>query len=77
MLLGLSIRDIGVYEEKPADYPDIALAVAELITSGAARVRVLETPDSWFGITYREDLPRVVAGMRSLIDAGHYPERLA
>jgi NDP-sugar pyrophosphorylase family protein len=51
--------------------------VNELITSGAARVRVLETPDSWFGITYREDLPRVVAGMRSLIDAGHYPERLA
>lgn len=33
---GLSIRDVGVYEEKPADYPDIALAVAELVSSGAA-----------------------------------------
>jgi ribose 5-phosphate isomerase B len=32
--LGLDIRDVGVYEEKPADYPDIALAVAELVASG-------------------------------------------
>ena len=34
--LGLAIRDVGVYEEKPADYPDIALKVAELVASGAA-----------------------------------------
>lgn len=34
--MGLAIRDAGVFEEKPADYPDIALKVAELVTSGAA-----------------------------------------
>ena len=34
--LGLEIRDAGVHEEKPADYPDIALGVAELVVSGAA-----------------------------------------
>ena len=34
--LGLSVRDAGVYEEKTADYPDIAVAVAEVVTSGAA-----------------------------------------
>jgi ribose 5-phosphate isomerase B len=34
--LGLDVRDVGVYEEKPADYPDIALAVAELVASGKA-----------------------------------------
>src|SRR5215467_5789822 len=34
--LGLAIRDIGVAEEKPADYPDIALQVAELVASGVA-----------------------------------------
>lgn len=34
--LGLTARDIGVYEPKPADYPDIALAVAELVSTGAA-----------------------------------------
>ena len=51
--------------------------VDELITAGRARVRVLETPESWFGITYREDLPRVAARIRALIAAGVYPERLA
>lgn len=34
--LGLQVRDVGVHEEKAADYPDIALQVAELVTSGAA-----------------------------------------
>jgi len=34
--LGLEARDVGVYDEKPADYPDIALKVAELVTGGAA-----------------------------------------
>jgi ribose 5-phosphate isomerase B len=34
--LGLAIRDVGVAEEKPADYPDIAQQVAELVASGAA-----------------------------------------
>ena len=34
--LGLSPRDVGVNDEKPADYPDIAQKVAELIVSGAA-----------------------------------------
>ncbi|MGA2268706.1 MAG: ribose 5-phosphate isomerase B [Bryobacteraceae bacterium] len=34
--LGLQVRDVGVYEEKPADYPDLALKVAELVASGEA-----------------------------------------
>jgi deoxyribose-phosphate aldolase len=34
--LGLEIRDIGVFDEKPADYPDIAEKVAELVSRGEA-----------------------------------------
>lgn len=34
--LGLTARDVGVHEEKAADYPDIALAVAELVSDGKA-----------------------------------------
>jgi ribose 5-phosphate isomerase B len=34
--LGLAIRDVGVTEEKPADYPDIAQQVAELVAGGVA-----------------------------------------
>jgi ribose 5-phosphate isomerase B len=34
--LGLSLRDVGVHEAQPADYPDIAHKVAELVASGRA-----------------------------------------
>lgn len=34
--LGFAVRDVGVHEEKPADYPDIAHAVARLVADGQA-----------------------------------------
>ena len=34
--LGLEVRDVGVHAEQPADYPDLALAVAELVAAGTA-----------------------------------------
>ena len=34
--LDLEVRDVGVHSELPADYPDLALQVAELVASGAA-----------------------------------------
>ena len=37
--LGLEIRDVGVFDEKPADYPDIAQKVAELVARGDAAAR--------------------------------------
>jgi len=39
--LGLAIRDVGVYDEKPADYPDLALKVATLVSQGAAARGIL------------------------------------
>jgi ribose 5-phosphate isomerase B len=39
--LGFDVRDVGVHEEKPADYPDTALAVAELVASGTASRGIL------------------------------------
>ena len=34
--LDLEVRDVGVHDEGPVDYPDVAQAVAELVASGAA-----------------------------------------
>ncbi len=34
--LGLTVKDVGVYEEKSADYPDIAVAVARCVAGGQA-----------------------------------------
>ncbi|PWU01013.1 MAG: ribose 5-phosphate isomerase B [Terriglobia bacterium] len=39
--LGLEVKDAGVHDEKPADYPDLAVAVAELVVSGAATRGIL------------------------------------
>jgi ribose 5-phosphate isomerase B len=39
--LGLAVRDVGVYDEKPADYPDLAVKVAELVAAGTAARGVL------------------------------------
>jgi len=39
-------------------------------------VKVLPTPDSWAGVTFREDRPRVIESVQTLIRAGRYPEKL-
>lgn len=39
--LGWHIRDVGVFEETPADYPDIAHAVARLVADGAAALGII------------------------------------
>jgi len=54
----------------------IPSTVNELVNAGTARVKVLRTADSWFGVTYREDRPRVVESIRQLIARGAYPEKL-
>lgn len=51
-------------------------AVSDMIARGEARVRVLATPDAWYGVTYREDKPFVTAGIQGLIAAGRYPALL-
>jgi len=54
----------------------IPLAVDRLISSGLARMSVLQTPDSWFGVTYQDDKPKVLKAIRDLVDGGVYPESL-
>jgi NDP-sugar pyrophosphorylase family protein len=51
-------------------------SVNDLLLDGQARVKVLHSTDSWFGVTYREDRPRAVDNIRHLIEGGYYPKRL-
>jgi hypothetical protein len=51
-------------------------AVAEAIHTGSAEAHVVPVRASWFGVTYREDKPRVVAAIARLIAAGEYPAAL-
>lgn len=50
--------------------------VDKFIKSGKASVKVLETKDKWFGVTYKEDKESVVAAFKKLIADGVYPENL-
>ncbi len=50
--------------------------VNELVTSGRIHMRVVPSSSEWFGVTYREDRPRVQASLQKLIDSGAYPENL-
>lgn len=50
--------------------------VDSLIKSGEATVKVLETRDKWFGVTYKEDKQSVVDAFRKLIADGVYKEKL-
>jgi UTP-glucose-1-phosphate uridylyltransferase len=54
----------------------IPSAVNEFIKDRQLRMKVLRTNDSWFGVTYRDDRPRVVASIRKLTTGGEYPEKL-
>ena len=55
----------------------IPLAIDHLITTGQAKVKVLDTPSKWFGVTYAEDRAAVVAKIQNLIDKEEYPSRLS
>jgi hypothetical protein len=54
----------------------IPFVVEELIAEKKAAVKVLESEDSWFGVTYREDKPAVQSNIRNLIASGAYPEKI-
>ena len=54
----------------------IPFVVDELIREGKASCKVLPTESSWFGVTYRDDKPYVMAEIKKLVDAGEYPENL-
>ncbi len=50
--------------------------VSQLISEGKARVKVLRSKDKWYGVTYREDKPVVVAAIAEKTAAGIYPDDL-
>ena len=50
--------------------------IDRLVSEGKARVKVLETPDKWFGVTYAADRQDVVDKIQALVDAGEYPAKL-
>ena len=54
----------------------LPFAVESLLTEGKADVKLLESPDKWYGITYAADKPQVVAALKAKTAEGIYPDGL-
>ena len=50
--------------------------VSELLAEDKADVKVLKSLDKWYGVTYKEDKPVVVAAIQRMKDEGLYPQHL-
>ena len=54
----------------------LPMSVGEAMNEGKSTVRVYSTNAKWYGVTYSEDKEKVMAGLRSLVDNGVYPDGL-
>ena len=50
--------------------------VSQLLTEDKATVKVLTSPDKWYGVTYAADKPQVVAALKAMTEEGKYPNGL-
>ena len=54
----------------------LPMIIEDLLVEDKAQVKVLETKDKWFGVTYKEDKQVVVDSIKKLHDEGKYPAKL-
>ena len=54
----------------------LPFVVTQLLNAGKAQVKVLTSPDKWYGVTYAADKPVVVAALKSFAAEGKYPDGL-
>lgn len=54
----------------------LPIYIDELLKDGKARVKVLKTDATWFGVTYQEDKEAVIKAFQQLIKDGVYNEKL-
>ena len=66
---------LAVKNPEKAEY-FLPLAVEDLLRENKATVKVLQSPDKWYGVTYAADKPQVVAALKEKTAAGLYPDGL-
>lgn len=54
----------------------IPIFIGQLLEKGQVAVKVLKTNDTWYGMTYREDVDAVRESFRKMLDEGLYTEEL-
>ena len=66
--------EVNANEPKKEFY--IPFAMDCIVKSGQGSCEVLSTPSRWFGVTFKEDRPGVVAKFAALVEEGVYPSPL-
>jgi len=75
--LGKEFRNfVDKYGMDPKSELDIPTSLDRFVKSGDLTIKVLESNERWFGVTYREDKPYVVESIRRMIRKGIYPARI-
>lgn len=54
----------------------IPIFIDEMITTNELSVQLLGSQEKWYGVTYQEDRPKVMAGIKAIVDQGVYPSDL-
>ena len=67
------LKEHGSESKKEFYLPSV---VNEIISSGLAPVKVVLTPETWFGVTYPEDKAVAQQSLHKLVDEGIYPQNL-
>lgn len=70
------IEFVAQNNEDPKSECFIPVEVDNLMAEGKASVKVVPTSASWLGVTYKEDKPFVVEGIKQMIADGKYPEEV-
>ncbi|NNK49857.1 MAG: NTP transferase domain-containing protein [Gemmatimonadetes bacterium] len=80
-LFGPLDERFGVFLRRHGDDPRaefyLSDAIGAMVVSRELAVRVTETEERWFGMTFPKDRGSVRAGIRTLIEAGEYPPSLS
>lgn len=61
-------------EDVKAEYL-LPTIIGDLLKANQVEVKVLQSKDRWFGVTYKEDKDVVVNSIKELIDQGHYQKK--
>ena len=69
------MMEMGRINEEKSEYY-LPSAVEDLMSRGLCTVSVYSTSGQWYGVTYKEDKPVVVARIQKFKDEGIYPEDL-
>lgn len=62
-------------EDLKAEYL-LPTIIGNLLEKERVEVKVLQSKDKWFGVTYKEDKETVVSSIKELISKGHYQKRV-